>query len=139
MIIIFILGALVYGYEDPSTCQLYNYLTHACLSCPTNTSPSTTGYCNCTGSFYPNPSTIGFNHADSCLDVGVQFLFYYSLRPHPLKLLVFMIEMVQLAHLLLVVLVVIPMPKEHSVYLVDLEKLMIPQIIDVFALILISM
>ena len=61
------------SYSDPSTCsQLYNYLTHQCEDCPANTAPAANiGYCNCSGSYYPNPEAIGFNHADSCLNLGV--------------------------------------------------------------------
>ena len=75
MKILLLLHLLIFvlAYDDPSTCSgFYNYLTHSCTACPANTSPSNNiGFCNCSGSYYDNPAIIGFNHADSCVDLGV--------------------------------------------------------------------
>ena len=71
--LIMILVMVAFSYEDPATCTgFYNYLTHACSACPDNTASTINkGFCNCTGSFYPSASAIGFNHASSCTDLTV--------------------------------------------------------------------
>jgi hypothetical protein len=75
IVYILMLGVLisyVTCYSSPSSCKLssqfYNYFTHACETCPTNTEKSAldVSYCNCTLSRYPNPRVIGFKYSTSC-------------------------------------------------------------------------
>lgn len=61
------------SFQSASECsQLYNYLTHTCESCPSNTQiTSDNTYCNCTPPFYPNINVIGFMANNSCTDLGI--------------------------------------------------------------------
>ena len=73
VIIIISLLTLCFPYTSPScnASSYYNILSLSCISCPSNTivSQLDNTYCNCSNTFYKNPSSIGFNYASSCLPI----------------------------------------------------------------------
>ena len=76
LLLFIIMIASVRSYTSPSACtstsQFYNPVTLSCESCPANTNQAKDfTYCNCTTSFYPDPSVIGFASNSSCQSLGV--------------------------------------------------------------------
>lgn len=73
VIIIISLIGLCQSYSSPNcnSSSYYNILSLSCTTCPSNTivSPLDNTYCNCSNTFYKNPSIIGFNYASSCLPI----------------------------------------------------------------------
>lgn len=70
-------------YSSPSSCNstaFYNYLSHACVGCPTNTAVSALDktYCNCSVSQYANPDSIGFMSSDACLPISGSVIYISS-------------------------------------------------------------